>query len=304
MDTTRPSLDDMALFVEIAKTKSFTRAADALHMPASTLSRRIAGLERGIGVKLLKRSTRKVELTEAGGVYFERCREIVAEAAIAHEALVEVAQQPKGELRISMPASFALLRMPTLLCEFQEKYPGIHCEIDLSIQHIDLLSDPYDIVLRFGRQPDSNVVARQIGVIDLGLYASRSYIEQHGVPQEPGDLVRHDCLRSSGGREGTFWTLQNQGRREKVAVAGKMAVNNVSMLRQLAELGMGIVPLNAQDMQIQSPGDNLVRVLPDWTFPPIPFLALFPSRMLPAKTRVFIEFLQARLALGRAAAQA
>src|SRR3546814_11046772 len=113
-----PSLDDIALFVEVAKSRSFTRAADALEMPASTLSRRISMLESRIGVRLLNRSTRKVELTEAGAVYFERCQHVIAEARIAPEWLDEMAQRPKLRFRVSMPVRFAFIFIPFIICAF------------------------------------------------------------------------------------------------------------------------------------------------------------------------------------------
>ena len=113
-----PSLDNIALFVEVAKTRSFTRAADSLNMPASTLSRRISELEKNIGVRLLKRSTRRVDVTEAGAIYFERSQHIIDEARMAHEELVGITQQPKGRLRVSLPSSLALTYLAPIMRDF------------------------------------------------------------------------------------------------------------------------------------------------------------------------------------------
>lgn len=289
-----PSLDDIALFVEVAKSRSFTRAAESLDMPASTLSRRISALERYIGVRLLNRSTRKVELTEAGAVYFERCQHVIAEARIAHEELDEMAQSPKGRLRVSMPVSFALLSMPLIMRDFAEQYPEIECEYDLGIKHIDLLAEPFDIVIRIGHQPDSGVVSRQLGNVKLGLYAAPAYLARKGTPIMPSDLVRHECLRTSAGKEQSIWALRSGSRVEKIAVKGRMTMNNVAMIMRMAALGMGIVPLAANNLTWNTE-EELQRVLPDWEFDPIPVMALFPSRLMPAKTRVFLEFLMARL---------
>src|SRR3546814_381370 len=141
----KPSLDDIALFTEVAKARSFTRAAHSLNMPASTLSRRVSALERQTGVSLLKRSTRRIDLTEAGAVYFERCRHIIDEARMAHEELVSLARQPKGRLRISLPSSLALTHLPLIIRDFSLQYPDIHCEYDLGIQAVDVLADPFDL---------------------------------------------------------------------------------------------------------------------------------------------------------------
>ncbi|MGB3290561.1 MAG: LysR family transcriptional regulator [Burkholderiaceae bacterium] len=290
-----PSLDDIALFVEVAKSRSFTRAAESLNMPASTLSRRISLLERYIGVRLLNRSTRKVDLTEAGAVYFERCQDVVAQARIAHEALDEVAQLPKGHLRVSMPVSFAMLTMPLIMRDFAERYPEIECEYDLGIKRIDLLAEPYDIVIRIGHQPDSGVISRQMGSVTLGLYAAPAYLARKGVPAVPADLAKHECLRSSTSKEDSVWELRSGSRVEKIAVGGRMAMNNVGMLVHMARLGMGIVPLTCNIALLSTEEGALQRVLPDWEFDPIPLVALFPSRLMPAKTRVFLEFLMDRL---------
>lgn len=292
MDT---SLDDIALFVEVARRKNFSRASESSGIPVSTLSRRINQLERRIGVKLFNRSTRKVELTEAGGVYFERCRKIVDEARIAHEQLVDGAQQPKGRLRVSLPSSFAVLLLAGMLREFCTLYPDIECEFDLGIHPVDLLADPFDLVLRFGRQPDSGVVSRQLESMRLGLYASPGYIARHGMPETPSDLVDHQCLRASSAREDTFWELHSGDRVETVETSGRIMANNAGMLHRLCLQGMGIVPLSCRLSRVSDGAEPLVRVLPEWEFRPMPLLALFPSRLMPAKTRVFIEFLQARL---------
>jgi DNA-binding transcriptional LysR family regulator len=297
MDT---SLDDIALFVEVARRKNFSRAAESSGVPVSTLSRRISELERNIGVKLFRRSTRKVDLTEAGGVYFERCEKIVAEARIAHEQLLEVAQQPKGRLRVSMPTSLAVMYMPEIIREFGETYPDIDCEIDLSIHPVDLLADPFDLVIRFGHQPDSSVISRQIASASLGLYASADYLAKNGTPAIPADLVHHQCLRSSATKEDSTWVLKRGTDTERVTVSGRLVLNNVIMLQRMAMQGVGIVPMSCIYATCASKDKELVRVLPEWELTPIPLLALFPSRLMPAKTRVFLDFLQARLPAAKA----
>lgn len=289
------SLDDIALFVAVARHKSFTRGAHALDMPASTLSRRISQLERCIGVPLLKRSTRRVELTEAGSVYFERCQRIVEEARMAHEQLVEAARLPKGRLRISMPSSFALMFMPAVILEFTEKYPDIECEYDLGIRPLDLVLDPVDILIHIGKARDSSLVSRQLGSVQLGLYASSGYLSRHGVPATPADLSRHECLRLSASREDSIWRLYRDGAMEEVPVRGRLAINNVMMLSHMAGLDAGIVPLSVHHLAHWGNTRPLTRLLPEWEFAPIPLMALFPSRLMPARTRAFIDFLSSKI---------
>lgn len=137
-------LNDMALFVEVVKARSFRRAAEAMGMPNSTLSRRISGLEKEIGLRLLHRTTRKIELTEAGQLYFDRCKRIVDEARLAHEQLGEMLARPSGVLRASLPVDFANIYLAPLIAEFARLYPGISFEFDLTPRQVDLVSEPVE----------------------------------------------------------------------------------------------------------------------------------------------------------------
>jgi DNA-binding transcriptional LysR family regulator len=290
-------LNDIALFVEVAKRKNFSHAAEALGMPAATLSRRVSELERRIGMQLLTRTTRRTELTEAGALYFERCRHIIEEASVAHEQLHDMAAQPKGRLRISMISSLAQLVLPVVMREFTEQYPDIQCEFDLSGRPVDPISNPFDLVVRFGQQPDSSLISRQIMLMSQQLYASQDYLARHGAPRIPSDLTHHDCLRfPSGEGNSSYWMLHSGERVVRVQVFGRLIANNMGMLARLASIGMGIVPLPVFDaMEKAIARAGLVRVLHDWSLTPMPLFALLPSRTIPAKTRAFLDFIQPRL---------
>lgn len=289
-------LNDIALFVEVAKRKNFSHAAEALNIPASTLSRRVTDLETHIGMKLLTRTTRRIELTEAGLMYFERCRPIIEEISVAHDHLLDMAAQPKGRLRVSMPASLAQLFLPPVIQSFRSQYPDIECDFELNMQPIDPISNPFDLVLRFGQQPDSNLVARQIVLMEHRLYASPRYLSLHGTPRTPADLGHHECLRPAMNDAYSYWVLHSGDKVERIGVSGRLAANNVGMLARLASQGLGIAPLlffEAIGQPIHNKG--LVPVLPDWALTPIPLFALLPSRTIPAKTRAFLDFIQPRL---------
>ncbi|MFU1905867.1 LysR family transcriptional regulator [Bordetella avium] len=286
-------LNDIALFVEVAKRKNFSHAAEALNIPTSTLSRRASELERNIGMKLLNRSTRRIDLTEAGMVYFERCRHIVEEARVAHEQLQDMAAHPKGRLKISMPTSLAQLFLPVVIRNFRDQYPDIECDFDLSLRPIDPISNPFDLVLRFGAQPDSSLIAKQIVLMAQQLYASRAYLAQYGEPRVPSDLGHHECLRTTLGEPASYWMLHSGDKVERVQVNGRLAANNLGMLGRMAAHGMGITPLLVFDAMEQAVSESgLVRVLPEWSLTPVPLFALLPSRRIPAKTRAFLDFIQ------------
>lgn len=290
-----PSLNDIELFVEVARSNSFTRASKTLDMPTSTISRRVSQLEKSIGVRLLNRTTRRVSLTEAGAAYFERCKHIIEEARIAHEMLVGEALNPRGHLKVSMPSALALLLLSDTLREFSLRYPEIECEYDLNdlnIRRINVQSGPYDVVIRVGQPPDSGIVSGRLGAFVLGLYAARAYLDRQGTPASPEDLAHHECLRFTSDRVDSTWELlAEDGREQHVRVKGRIALNQVMMLRRMGEAGMGIVPLPIQDMK----DSGLVRLLPDWSFAPVPMVVLFPSRMMPARARVFVDFVREHL---------
>nr|WP_209279602.1 LysR family transcriptional regulator [Escherichia coli]QSM61409.1 HTH-type transcriptional regulator DmlR [Escherichia coli]QSM61911.1 HTH-type transcriptional regulator DmlR [Escherichia coli] len=287
-------LNDMALFVEVVKAMSFRGAADAIGVPNSTLSRRVSALEKAIGLRLLHRTTRKIELTEAGLLYFERCKRIVDEATLAHEQLGEMLAQPSGVLRASMPEGFANIFLAPLIADFARSYPGISFEFDLSPRPVDLVSEPVDVAIRMGEPPSSNLIARQLALIPRYLYASPDYLAVAGEPSEPADLARHECLKLRTAQSDK-WALLQGSEKEEVAVGGRFLLNSVGMIQRLATLHMGIAVLARDIVTDDVASGKLRRVLPDWQATPIPVYAITETRLLPAKTQRFIDFLREHL---------
>jgi DNA-binding transcriptional LysR family regulator len=287
-------LNDMALFVEVVKAKSFRRAAEATGVPNSTLSRRISALEKAIGLRLLHRTTRKIELTEAGQLYFERSRRIVEEARLAHEQLGEMLAQPSGVLHASLPVDFANIFLAPLLAEFARRYPGVSFEFDLTPRRVDLVTEHVDVAIRMGEPPSSNLIARQLARLPRYLYASPRYIALSGEPREPGDLMRHECLRLSPA-EVNGWTLHRDKETIEIAAGGRFLLNSVGMIRRLATLDLGIAVLAEEIAADDVASGLLCRVLPEWQAPPVPVYAITETRLLPAKTQRFIEFLREHL---------
>ncbi|KHN55164.1 LysR family transcriptional regulator [Dickeya fangzhongdai] len=292
-------LNDMALFVDVVKAMSFRRASEATGVPTSTLSRRISTLEKQIGLRLLHRTTRRIELTESGQIYYERCRRIVEEAQLAHEQLGEILAQPSGVLRASLPVDFAITYMAPLMVEFAAQYPGITFEFDLTPRRVDLVAEPFDVAIRIGEQKDSNLIARQLASLPAYLYASPRYLAASGEPSHPYALGRHECL---GFPKSGLWNLNHPATAEnaEVAVSGRFVLNNVGMIRRLAVFGQGIVLLPEEVVAEDVAMGQLRRILPQWQGAPVSVYALTETRLLPAKTQRFIEFLRERLGTGSA----
>jgi DNA-binding transcriptional LysR family regulator len=286
-------LNDMALFVEVVKAKGFRGAAAAMDMPSSTLSRRISALEKAIGLRLLHRTTRKVELTEAGQLYFERCKRIVDEARLAHEQLGEMVAQPSGVLRASLPVDFAVTWLTPLIVEFARLFPGITFDFDFTPRRVDLVSEPFDVAIRMGESADSQLIARTLTSLTPYLYASPGYLAQSGEPLKPADLERHECI---GILKAGSWTLHDGKRTTTVSVGGRFTLNSVGMIRRLATYDMGIVLLPEEIVADEVTKGTLRRIMPAWRGAPVPVHAITETRLLPAKTQRFIDFLRDRLA--------
>ena len=288
-------LREMSLFVEVAKAMSFKRAAEASGVPNSSLSRRIADLERAVGVRLFNRTTRSIELTEAGALYYARCREIVEAARIAHEQLGDLAETPRGRLRVSTTAELARLFLGPLLAEYTRRYPQVLIEMDLGPNKVDLIAQNFDLALRIGPQPDSGLISRQLGIVRTTLFAAPSHLERFGTPAEPTDLCGHPTIRNLNAPRPDTWVLCQGDRTEEVRVSGALVVNNFGLMRQLAVLGLGIAMLHEPMVGADIRSGRLKRILPDWILREAPVYALMPSRLVPAKTRLFLDMLTARV---------
>ncbi len=288
-------LREMALFVEVAKAKSFRRASETTGVPSSTLSRRIAELEKAIGARLFNRTTRMVEMTEAGGIYFSRCIDIVDAARLAHEQLGELIETPRGRLRLSATAEFARLFLGPIIDTYSRRYPHVVVEIDLSPGRVDLVTQNYDLALRIGEQPDSGLIARRLGLIRTALYAAPAYFARAPIPEAPEDLANHIVVRNPNVAKAELWTLSNGARHLEVTVGGPVLVNNFGFMRQLAVMGHGIAMLHEPMALSDVRSGRLQRVLPGWWLREVPVLALTSSRLMPAKTRLLLDMLVAEV---------
>ena len=282
------NLNDIALFVAVVKAKSFRKAADTLDMPTSTLSRRVSHLEKSIGIRLLHRTTRQIELTELGRTYFERCKLIIEQAQSAHEELSNAAESPSGLLRLSMVEEFADDFIMPYLPEFRRLHPGIRFEFDINTRRANLVADSIDIAFRMGNISDSNLIARKLSVLKLGLYASTNYLQHASKLKIPNDLDLHQCLQLAV----LDWPLiKGQQRIIYKPKNPTFSANSMSLLKHLVMQDAGIAVLSQTMMRAETSDGSALRVLADWCPPDVPVYALTETRLLPAKTRTFLDFL-------------
>jgi len=284
-------LRDMPLFVEVAKNKSFTLAADALDMPVSTLSRRIANLEKNLGVPLLHRNSRNVELTDSGRIFFERCDFIVSDAKEACDAITQNMNQPSGWVRFSIPGDVYMTFFEIPLADFARKWPDIHLEIHFNDRWVDLLTEPYDLDLRIGDLPDSNLKARRIGSGRPWLMASPSLMEKFNTPTHPKDLEGIPSITHTHRSHNALEFTNRDGDTVEVKLKAVHSFNSMSATQVfvLEGFGMGIMPARIATQYIEE--GRLVRLLSDWNLPSISAYLVMASSQLPLRVRLLIDHL-------------
>jgi DNA-binding transcriptional LysR family regulator len=297
-------LNDTVIFARVVQEGSFTAAAKALHLPKTTVSRRVQVLEARMGINLLHRTTRKNTLTEAGSVFYEHAQRVVQELKEAQRAVEQFTAGPKGHLRISAPHSFAITWITPLLSAFYARYPDIRIELLLGNEPLDVLSKEIDIALRLGTLPNSGLVARRLAVFRMQIYASPAYLAQHGAPQHPDDLQHHRCLVLPLARQDKHfaWKLrQADTALQAYAVNPILEASDPEALYAPLLDGMGLLQIMSINVQRHVASGAVQQVLPDWIGPEPEFNAVFPrGHGRSPKVRAFLDFLIERLRFAQA----
>lgn len=288
-------LADLALFVEVANTRNFSKAALALGMPVSTVSRRIGALEKELGFPLIHRSTRVFKLTDAGKSCYEQSKALVAEAMRIQEDVTGIAVRASGHIRVGVPFDLAQTIFLPLVARYMLAHPEISIEI-LSISgHPNLLTESLDLAIMVSHQlrlPDSSFWSKRVGTFPRRPFASQAYMSTHKKLEDPNELADHACIRLVHGEPLSQWEFHREREKRVVKVDGKVSANSVGMLAKLAKDGMGIALLS--DFLASHPGfgDGLVRVLDDWEAIPAHIFAVTPSGVQPERVRKLVSFIK------------
>ena len=291
--------NDLLIFARVAEMGSFSRAAERIGLPKSTVSRRIALFEERLGERLMLRTTRRLALTEFGEHLLEHARQVATEVEAVQALAAHRQARPSGRLRVSMPSDFANLLLTDMLAAFIALHPAVTLELDLSPRRVDLLGENFDIAVRMGALPDDTLLAaRRIAVLPIGLYAAPAYLAEYGEPVSPDDLVHHEALRLiDRNGEAASWTLISDQQRWEGIPSGRTMANSPELLIRLACAGAGIAAAPDYFAAPSVHRGELRRILPVWSLPVHPAWAVFPGRrLMPAKTRAFIDMLEAALA--------
>jgi LysR family transcriptional regulator, regulator for bpeEF and oprC len=288
-------LDAMRLFVRIVDLGSFTAAADDLSLPRATVTHTIKRLETRLGTQLLQRTTRRVHATRDGEAYYSHCVRLLAEMDAVEADFREATVQPRGRVRIDVPAQMARLWLIPALPAFFARYPLLELDIGTGDRLVDLLREGVDCVLRVGKLPDSNLVGRRVGILEQVTVASATYLRKQGVPQTLADLQNgHYAVNWASPTTHRVEPLEFMAgrKRREVILPGHVTVSGVEAYLACCEAGLGLAQFPRYRVAEGIANGTLREILPATPPPSLPVTVLYPAhRQMPARLRVFVDWL-------------
>ncbi len=288
----------MKVFAAVVDGGSFAAAAARLDTSRAMASKQVQKLEEHLGTRLLNRTTRKLSLTETGRAFYERSVQIINDVDEAEQIAGQQTGAPRGELKVTVPLSYGQHRLAPLIAEYARHYPQVRVNIALSDRKVDLVEEGFDLAIRIGSLPQSDLIARKIGGARNYVCAAPSYLAAAGTPATPAELAHHPCLGYTLTGTGTEWRLEGPDGVVSVPVSGPIRADNGDMLRLAAVHGCGIIFQPQFIVAGDLAAGRLVRILPEWQSGELGIYAVYPSRKhLSAKVRTFVDFLAQRLAV-------
>lgn len=299
-------LTSMAVFVKATDLGSLTAAATVLGMSSQMAGKHVRALEDRLGTPLMHRSTRRQSLTDAGQLYYERCRRVLAEVEAAEGVVEDISAMPRGRLRISAPVGFGATRLAPVLTDFMARHPAIEIELALTDRYVDPVHEGYDAVVRLGPIAETSLAARELVSHEQVVCASPAYLAAHGTPTTPEDLAKHACLGfvNASGLPYAVWSFRKNGADHTVRIQSRFQVNDGRVLAAAATAGHGIVLQPEAVLRDYIGKGALVPVLVNYRAPSRSMFLMFSSRRShPPKLRALIdELIKAFPVAGRASA--
>ncbi|MDK2596051.1 LysR family transcriptional regulator [Pseudoalteromonas obscura] len=289
----KTDLNSMLLFLSVVDAGSFTLAAERLNMPKANLSRKITQLEANLGITLLQRTTRSQHLTEAGRTYLTYCRQIKEQVELANASVAQALTEVSGELKVGMSVGMGHEILKPVLSQFMRAHPQVNLQLSLLNRRVDVIDEGFDLVIRIGELADSRLIAKRLGSVSRRLYASDTYMKQHGPITSPHELGNHAVLLMSSIQKSEVVRLQNGAQHCDISVVPRMRIDDYVVLKQMVLDGVGTAIL-PDYMCAQEPQKNvLLPILPHWQLPAVEVYALYPkNRLHIPKVRAFVEFIQ------------
>lgn len=285
--------EDLQAFVAVVETGSFTAAADRLDSAKSAISRRVSVLEERLGAQLLRRTTRRINLTETGRSFYARSTRILADLDEAESAVAQEHGELRGTLRVALPLSFGIRHMCEPMAEFSRRHPRVDFDLDFNDRRIDLVEEGVDLAVRIGSLADSSLIARRLFEVRNIVCGSKRYFDDHGTPQTPDDLPEHRCLVYGNLAEPRKWVCKDAtGNRIQVDVNPSMTATSGDFLCAAASQGLGITMQPTFIAGDAISRGELVPILTQYEWPVSPAYAVYPpTRHLSYRVREFIDYL-------------
>lgn len=287
-------IDLFRIFTRVVETESFTRAADLLKMPRSTISTAIQDLETRVGTRLLARTTRSVSVTPDGAAFYEHCLRLIADVEDVESLFRQDTVSPQGIVRVNVPERIGRLVIAPALPEFLERYPGIEIELGMTDRAINLVEGGVDCVLRVGPLQNSGLIGRRIGTLPLINVASPDYLHRYGTPTHPDELGQHHVVRYASPTSGRVedWEWVENTIVQTTPVSGRITVNSAEASIACCLAGLGLIQIPAYDVKNHLATGELIKVMPHWNAEPMPMTLLYPHRKhLSRRLQVFMEWL-------------
>ncbi|MGB6306463.1 MAG: LysR family transcriptional regulator [Steroidobacteraceae bacterium] len=284
-------LNEVRMFVQVVRARSFAEAARRLGVPPNTLSRRVRQLEAGLDTRLMQRSTRKLTLTAAGSAFFERCAPAVDGVLDAGKDLAGGSRTAAGAVRIAAPADFLEFFKIEWVVQFLALHPKVRLDFVLNDARADLIGEAIDVAFRGGAASDHPSVFRRLMSQSFNLVASYAYLQSRGSPKTLQELSQHDCLIVSGRAGAAIWTLQGPGGSESVKVGGRFSANTARILLRSCLAGLGIALLPNVLIAPHLRAGRLLHVLPQYRRESADLSVILPSsQQIPAAVSAFVDF--------------
>lgn len=283
------------IFTRVVESASFTRAADTLGLPRSSVSAAVQTLEARLGTRLLHRTTRKVAPTQDGAAFYERCLRLIQDVEEAENLFRSGTTGPTGRLRVDLPSRIGRLIVAPALPDFLARYPGIDIDLGMTDRAVHLIEESVDCALRVGPLEDSSLIARPFGTLRLINVASPDYLARYGTPRTPADLAGHFAVNYASPSSGRVedWEWIEGGAARTVSVAGRVSVNSAEGSIACCLAGLGLIQIPAFDVSDHLRKGRLVEVMPDHTAAPMPMALLYPHRQhLSRRLQVFADWLE------------
>ena len=286
----------MQVYASVVELGSFTAAANVFRMSPGMVTKHINAIEKRLDATLIKRTTRRLQVTEVGKAYYESCKDILKKIEDAEAGTAILSGKPKGLLKVTASLWFGSITLTPIICDYLNQFPDVSVELSLSDRFVDIIDEHFDVAIRIGELSDSSLIARKLATVELSICASPAYLKKHGTPTKPEDLKNHECLGFTNWRSQSGWKVVEKALTNQGVSRSRFDSNNGQALRQAALKGIGIILMPKVLLEKDIQAGQLVEVLKDFTPPSRPVNAVYPKeRQTTPKLASFVDYLAEHL---------